>query len=507
MAQKITGSNAQQNKNISDVVLNGLPIPAVSGTDRGVHLKVSVYDVDGKVPIELARIVLTRNGKFVSETATNPAGQARFIDIEPGAYMVQAWFVGYRTFSDSMLIDKNHTSMEIMLHASGNTTNAVEVTGQRELTVTSINLNTGNQTFESETYHPAPVAQMTNLIQENVMGAARAPTGEVHIRGHHGEFTYYVDGIPVPLGVFGGLNEVVDPKAIDRATFINGGFAAEYGGQNSAIIELNNRVPTGSFHLDASTFVGSYFVFNGTQPFSPGSSGSTSSGDTLGSRVGPFRALNSNGEALSLSDHIGMLGFYISGSRQETDRRIDQPVENLFHDHGQDYFLYGKFDYILSDIDYLTANLNYGRTNTEVPYDSTEQIASDMQKTTNAFQTISYFRAINSEPNEESNLFIGAYAREGGLVHTPGAIDPPYFQFVGDTVNSYTIAEDRSFTTLGIRSTYDNRLSHQFSYKVGFNFSSTTGTENFTSRDSAGNPGPSICNKLQRIGFRSICSN
>jgi len=62
------------------------------------------------------------------------------------------------------------------------------------------------------------------------MGAARAPTGEVHIRGHHGEFTYYVDGIPVPLGVFGGLNEVVDPKAIDRATFITGGFAAEYGG-------------------------------------------------------------------------------------------------------------------------------------------------------------------------------------------------------------------------------------------------------------------------------------
>jgi outer membrane receptor protein involved in Fe transport len=89
-------------------------------------------------------------------------------------------------------------------------------------------------------------------------------------------------------------------------------------------------------------------------------------------------------------------------------------------------------------------------------------------------------------------LFIGAYAREGGLLYTPGNIDPPNFQFAGDTLHNYLLSEDRSFTTLGIRSTYDSRLSHQLTYKTGFSFSSTRGTENFTSRDSAGTPGPSI---------------
>ena len=58
----------------------------------------------------------------------------------------------------------------------------------------------------------------------------------------------------------------------------------------SAVIDLNNRVPTGTFHLDASTYIGSYLVFNGTKPFSPGTeitSGASSSirGDTLGGRV------------------------------------------------------------------------------------------------------------------------------------------------------------------------------------------------------------------------------
>ena len=467
--------------------------PYPKSADGGAQARFLVIDADQQFPIELAHVVLRRNGRFVTQDATNPAGLVRFRDLEPGRYSVSAWFVGYKTSIDSILIDESHTSYTLALHSEGAQEQEVEAIADRELAVSHIDPRTGNQVFESETYHAPPTARMTNLIQENLMGAVRAPTGEVHIRGQHAEFTYYIDGLPVPLGVFGGLNEVVDPKVIDRATFITGGFPAEYGGQMSAIVDLNNRVPTGSFHLDASTYAGSYLVFNGTKPFSPGTrSSSSTSRDTLGSRVGPFRALNSNGQQLSISDHAGNLGFFVSGSRQETDRRIDPPVASLFHDHGFDYFLYGKLDYILSDVEYITSNLNFGRTSTQIPYDSVEQIASDLQRTTNGFQTLSYFRTLNSEIDHESNLFIGAYAREGGLLYTPGNIDPPNFQFAGDTLHNYLLSEDRSFTTLGIRSTYDSRLSHQLTYKAGFSFSSTRGTENFTSRDSAGTPGPSI---------------
>jgi len=183
-----------------------------SGNERGIQWKVVVNDSNGNGPIELARVVLKRNGKFISEEVTTPAGQARFRDIASGKYVVQAWFVGYKTFTDTVIIDNKHTTYQIFLRSQGNSEKEVEIVGQRELAVTSINLNTGNQVFESETFHSVPTAQMTNLVQENILGAARAPTGEVHIRGQHGEFTYYVDGLPVPLGVFGGLNDVVDQK-------------------------------------------------------------------------------------------------------------------------------------------------------------------------------------------------------------------------------------------------------------------------------------------------------
>ncbi|HTR82330.1 MAG TPA: TonB-dependent receptor [Bacteroidota bacterium] len=457
--------------------------------ENRTQFRVSVFDADGNLPIELARVALSKNGRYLVNAVTNPAGQARFRDIEPGRYEITAWFVGYDTFVDSIMIDREHTTYKVALHTLGSQKEVV-VVGQREPTSSHINPMTANQVFESETFHAPPTARMTNVIQENLMGAVRAPTGEVHIRGQHGEFTYYVDGIPIPLGVFGGLNEVVDPKVIDRTTFITGGFPAEYGGQMSAIIDLNNRVPTGTFHLDASTYAGSYLTFNGTKSFSPGTLGtSASAGDTLGNRVGPFRALNSNGQNLSISDHLGKLGFFLSGSRQETDRRIDPPTSNIFNDHGFDYFLYGKFDYVLSDNEYLTANLNWGRTNTEVPYDSVEAIAADMQETSNSFQNVSYYKALNSDIDKESNLFIGGYAREGELIYTPGSIDPPNFQFAGDTVN-YLLDEDRTFTTTGLRTTFDKRLAHEFMYKVGLNFSATSGKEDYTSKDSAQNLGP-----------------
>ena len=61
--------------------------------------------------------------------------------------------------------------------------------GQRELGVSNIDMKTGNQTFESATYHPPPTTQMTNLIQENLTGAARALQVkfifEVHTENSH----------------------------------------------------------------------------------------------------------------------------------------------------------------------------------------------------------------------------------------------------------------------------------------------------------------------------------
>ncbi|HEX2868153.1 MAG TPA: TonB-dependent receptor [Ignavibacteriales bacterium] len=451
-----------------------IQITAFAGTPAGkkspsknetINFTVTVLDKATKVPLQYVVVALKEGNSIVASASTNPFGRAVFNDLESGSYLLSTHYVGYNDFNDSVTVDTRHTGFRIMLSETSVQLGEVLIQGNKlQNAATSIDMITGRQVFQGETYHASPLGTMAQLIQQNLSGAVKAPTGEVHINGMHGEFTYLVDGIPIPLGVFGGLNEIVDPKVISKITFYTGGFPAEYGGQLAGLMDIQNKVPTGRFHMDISTFMGSYLTKNN---------------DSLGSRVGAFRALNSNGQSVSLSDHLGSLGYFIAASRQETDRRIDQPVEQLFHDHGSDYFTYGKFDYLLNDHDYLTMNLNYSKTQTQVPYDPLEGVRMDDQGSYNAFQTLSYYHTISNEPDKEANLFIGSFAREGGLTYTPGVNDNNKTYLSSDSTTGYAVDQKRTFTTLGVRAKYEERLSHHFKYSTGLNYSDTFGKEDF----------------------------
>jgi len=434
-----------------------------------INFKVTVLDSAQNTPLELVTMILKKNNKIINISETNHFGVAIFTDIEVGNYILQSQYIGYKTSIIPVTIDKTHNSVIILLKENAIGLNEVVVTGTKENRVSNyVDIKSGIKTFGLETFHPTPEAKMTTVIQENLTGAVRATTGEVHIRGQHGEYSYLIDGIPIPLGVFGGLNEVVDPNVIKDISFYTGGFPAEYGGQSAAIIDIKNQVPPGGFQLNLSSYGGSYL---------------TSNNENLGSQVGTFRTLNSNGQSLSISDHIGSFGYFFSGSRDETDRRIDQPVPQLFNDHGFDYFLYGKLDYFLSANDYLTSNLSYSKTQTQIPFDPSLAINYDTQNSFNAFQTISYYHTFSSEIDKSSNLFLGLYVREGGLKFGTSPLDQT-LQYIGnDTTTGYRVNQNRSFATYGTRIKYSDELSHQFGYATGLEFSSTNGKENFYFKD------------------------
>ncbi len=451
---------------------------------KGVDYKVTVYDEETKAPISLALVTLRQYGNLVGEKETGPSGVAEFKYIAKGNYELSVHSVGFNDVFQNVIIDKAHLTKSIYMTIL--TFKEQVVTGKRITPVTTFNMMTDNQVFSAGTYHAPPTAGLVTLVQQNLMGAARGTTGAMHIRGQHGEYTYYIDGIPISLGVMGSLNSIVNTKVVNRATFMDGAWPAEYGGQLAAVINLQNRVPPGGFHLDFSTYGGSLYAPN--------------SNDTLGSRVGAFKSLNSNGQSLALSDHFGSLGVFVSGSRQETFSRIEPPVPQIFHDHGFDYFLYGKIDYLFDDGDYLTSNLNWSNTVTQIPYSPLGAVTNDIQNTTNAFQTLSYYHTFSSEENRESKLFAGAYLREGGLLYTPGPGDSSDFQYANNPTN-YVLGENRGFTTLGTRIVYDQRLSSAVKYVTGLDFNNVWGKEDYSTTTTTGIPGPSDDTNFQGSNF------
>src|SRR5436309_4303295 len=204
----------------------------------------------------------------------------------------------------------------------------------------------------------------SQILQQSIVGAARAPTGEVHIRGQHAEYTYYVDGVPVPAGISGSLNELFDPQVVNQIDFQTGGWDAEYGNKNAAVVNVTTRIPSGGFHLDASGYGGSF---------------------------------SANGQALNVSTNAGKVGLFFSGARQKTDMRrepvafdsLHNTTEN-FHNDGTDLFGFGKIQYIPSDRDVVNLDVNRSRTRFAIPFDSVEGIIDDHQQDVNGFVNLGW---------------------------------------------------------------------------------------------------------------------
>lgn len=480
--------------------------------NTSIIYEVNVYDSTTLKPINNARISLKKGEKDLETEISNSSGSAKFSVPAEGDYTVNIYGSGFNEKEVSIKVSSESPVSSIFLQKTEYKTEEIEIIGERETSQTEISTITGAQVLNADVIHIAPTARMSDVIQDNLTGAVHAPNGEVHIRGEHGEFSYVIDGMPVSLGIFGGLNEIVDPQVIDKIKFITGGFSSEYGGQMSAIIDLQNRVPPGKFHLDFSSYIGSYLVFNGSSPFHKGNDvpighSSNAPGDTLGGDVGPLRTLNSNGQSLSFSGHTNKLGYFISTSRQETDRRIDQPVPTLFNDKGTDYSAYGKIDYVFSENDFLTTNFNYGKTNTQVPFNITTQgYSPDNEIGSNSFQAVSYTHLFSSKDQHQRKLFIGLIGRQGTLTYTPSILSPVNFAFSGDST-LYALSADRKFSSYGIKSKYDITFSKIFSGFTGFDYTATSGSSYFTSRDNLGRNGPSEYNPYKGSDFGAYLSS
>jgi TonB dependent receptor-like, beta-barrel/CarboxypepD_reg-like domain len=461
--------------------LNAYAEPAknhIAELTNGSRLSVTVVDSATKEPMELVNLILRdEENRIVTTTVTDPHGEAVFRNVTHGEYTLLAHYIGYKDYSNVFRINKENKKIKILLVQTEIGLSDVVVNATKEVHVSNyIDTKSGNPVFLSETYHAPPLDRLTTLIQENVPGAVREPTGETVIRDQHVEYstsTYYLNGVPVPLGALGDLNEIVDPETIQRITTYTGGFPAEYGGQSAAVFDIQNKIPQTNFHLNFSSYLGSYL---------------TSNNGNAGDNVGAFKALNSNGQNLSVTNGMGNFRYFISGTRQETDRRIDQPIINLFNDHGFDYLLYGKFDYLLSNEDYLTSNINYSNTYTEIPFDPVEGINYDTQNSYNSFQTLSLYHNFSESGENENKIMIALYSSERGIKFNTNNKYDETRQFINDdTTTSYTIDQNRKYLTYGTRIKYTDRLSDEFLYAAGFRFNSTSSKEEFQFKDFQGN--------------------
>src|SRR5437016_5372108 len=432
----------------------------------------SVADSATGTPLPGGAVRILRGGNTIAATTTDAFGRYVIHNVPAGSYSVEVRYLGYRSDTQSVSIGVADALARADFHLVSLPINlsAVEVASAVPL---AVDTRTGNQIFKQNDYHGAPTNTTSQILQQSIVGAARAPTGEVHIRGQHAEYTYYVDGVPVPAGISGSLNELFDPQVVNQIDFQTGGWDAEYGNKNAAVVNVTTRIPSGGFHLDASGYGGSF---------------------------------SANGQSLNVSTNAGKVGLFFSGSRQATDMRrepvafdsLHGAVSN-FHNDGSDLFGFAKVQFVPTDHDVVNLDVNRTRTRFAVPFDSVEGIIDDHQQDVNGFVNLGWrhrFAEGASESGRSAELFAGAFFRDGSLAYTPGLTDDPTFVFAPDTTH-YILSEDRNFHTVGLKLDYTLQPHHGLEFKTGLLGSLTRGHEDFASVTSNGTAGPASNSDLK----------
>src|SRR3989449_4723858 len=235
------------------------PVIAAADPLRPANADITgvVTDAGSGQPLPSAEVSVMSGTQVVSNASTDAFGRYTAHNIAPGTYTVTARFLGFSPESKTITVGDSNADIRVdfSLNAVAISLQGVTVTASVPL---AVDTRTGDQRFKQDQYHGAPSNTTSQILQQSIAGAARAPTGEVHIRGQHAEYTYYVDGVPVPAGISGSLNELFDPQVVNQIDFQTGGWDAEYGNKNTAIVNVNTRIPSGGFHLDVSSYGGSF---------------------------------------------------------------------------------------------------------------------------------------------------------------------------------------------------------------------------------------------------------
>ncbi len=232
-------------------------VPALAG----ITGKISGRVIDVETGTELPGASIRINGTTMGNMA-GPDGSYFIINVPPGMYSVTASLIGYIsvTMEGVQVISDRTSEVSFKLKASAVEVEGVIVKGERDMIEPDVTASV--RTISRESIQNMPVKEISQILATQVGFVTKA--NELHIRGGRaGEALYIVDGVETRdlLGgigkVTGGMN--VASSNIEEISVIKGGFDAEYGNVQSAVISLvtkegSSKTTSGFFEFQTDDF-------------------------------------------------------------------------------------------------------------------------------------------------------------------------------------------------------------------------------------------------------------
>ncbi len=298
-----------------------------------------VTDINSGEPVIGANVIIIEKQMGAS---TDDKGRFMVINIPPGTYEVKAFRMGYQavTVTDVKINLDLTTTLNFELKSTDTQIEGITVRAEQKLVEKDV---TGSEKIiTSEDIKQMPVQSIQEIV---AVTAGAVGTGEnLHIRGGRAnEVVYTVDGMSVSNPVDNGFGMQLDMDAVGDMSVQTGGFTAEFGNAQSAIINLVTK--SGGPEYSGKFELSSDHIFD---------EGSNEDGVKF-AFGGPIIPAGSQHQRDKLTFYLNMTGAWTDGRYKdyyalEEDNPLYEPLGQL------SYFGFGDSLYYADQINSLTEN-------------------------------------------------------------------------------------------------------------------------------------------------------
>jgi len=216
----------------------------VAGTSGKISGKV--WDKETGKPLPGVNVIIS--GTTLG-AATDDRGNYFILQVPPGNYQVKATMIGYKALvQENVLVSVDRTTrVDFPLEPTVlEMEKPIIVTAERPMVELDVTASARHLSTEEVKHIPNMVSFADVVaIQPGAVGSGR----HIHIRGgRSGEVAYVVDGIPVRNPITGGSALDVDINSIQEIDILTGGYNAEYGSAQSAVVNIITKEGGEDYH-------------------------------------------------------------------------------------------------------------------------------------------------------------------------------------------------------------------------------------------------------------------
>ena len=283
-------------------------------------------------------------------TQTDAQGAFKLVNLPFNVYKVRAEAPGFQPIEESIDLESAvPQNLELSLSLE-QTTAAVTITTESGAMLESD--RTSSDTDIAQTILERPVGAAPSRAIESIVastpGFVTDDNGRMHPRGSESQVQYVVDGVPITDNMSAIFSTSLDARTLRTVEVLTGGIPAEFGDKLAGVINVNTRSG-----LEGPTQGGVSF-----------SGGSFSTGEA----------------AADFSTHTKKLGFLMNLSTSTSQRYLDPPTLDNFHNFGRTGKGFFRLDYQFDTNNSLRGVFNFGGSNFQVPNRFEQEVAGQDQK-------------------------------------------------------------------------------------------------------------------------------